>query len=216
MTDEEKDQEIILENANEDNQKDPNSKPLENDLENDIESHLKRKTPHKKNKMIHEFEQEIEKLKLEKEEFKDKYLRTLAEMDNFRKRMKKEKEEFQKFVLSDFLIDLLQVFDNFERALKSVQANDNKDSIVSGVEIIYKQLIELLKKNNVSLIEAINSDFDPNIHQALSKEEKADIKVPTVIEVYQKGFLYNDRLLRPALVKVAVPIETEDTLIEKE
>jgi molecular chaperone GrpE len=168
---------------------------------------------------IEELEESLESATKDRDEFKDRYLRTLAEIDNFRKRVKKEKEEFQKYVLSEFLLDLLQVYDNLERALKAKTPSQKKEnilnllvsedekSIISGVEMIYKQFSDLLKKNNVVEIDALNKPFDPNIHQALSKEEQEDIDEPTVIEVYQKGFMYNDKLLKPTLTKVAIPIE---------
>lgn len=140
----------------------------------------------------------------EREEFKDKYLRGLAEMDNFRKRMKKERDEFQKYVLSEILLDLLQVYDNLERALKAKSVEHDK-GLVAGVEIIRKQFLDLLKKYQVTEIEALGRTFDPARHEALSKEERAGISQPVVVEVYQKGFTYHDKLLRPALTKVAVP-----------
>lgn len=153
----------------------------------------------------------IGKIAKERDEYKDKYLRNLAEIDNFRKRVRKEKEDFQKFALTEFLIDMLPVVDNLERALKAKEsaglAANDEYSILSGVEMIYKQLIELLKKYNVAEIQSLNKVFDPNIHQALSKEEKEGIDKPTIIEVYQKGFMYNNKLLRPALTKVAIPVE---------
>lgn len=156
----------------------------------------------------------IEQLTKERDEYKDSYLRNLAEIDNFRKRVKKEKEEFQKFVLSEFLLELLAVVDNLERALKARESSGNnandEQSIVSGVEMIYKQILDLLKKYKVEEIDALNKPFDPNLHQALSKEEKEGIEEAVIIEVYQKGFLYNDKLLRPTLAKVAIPIEDED------
>lgn len=140
----------------------------------------------------------------ERDEFKDKYLRGLAEMDNFRKRMKKERDEFQKYVLAEILLDLLQVYDNLERALKAKSAELDK-GLVSGVEMIRKQLLDLLKKYQVTEIEALGRTFNPALHEALSKEEREGISQPVVVEVYQKGFTYHDKLLRPALAKVAVP-----------
>lgn len=165
----------------------------------------------KANKRIQELEEDVENLQKERDDLKDKYLRTLAEVDNFRKRMKKEKEEFQKYVLGDFILGLLEVFDNFERALKSQESQSANDaqSIISGVEMIYKQLVDMLKKNNVQEIDALGKHFDPNIHQALSKDERDDISDPVILEVYQKGFTYHGKLLRPTLARVAVPKEPE-------
>lgn len=150
----------------------------------------------------------------ERDEIKDRLLRNLAEMDNFRKRVKKEKEEYQKYVLSDFLLDLLVVVDNLERAVNSSKMSA-EPGIHSGVELIYKQFNELLKKYQVYEIDALGKRFDPNLHQALLKEERAGIADPVVVEVLQRGFLYNDRLLRPVMVKVALPLEVEDTQLER-
>jgi molecular chaperone GrpE len=147
----------------------------------------------------------LHKTAAERDEFKDKYLRGLAEIDNFRKRMKKEKEEFQKYVLTEFLLDLLQIYDNLERALKA-KSPDSDKGIVSGVEMIRKQFLDLLKKYHVNEIDALGKHFDPAFHEALSKEEREGISKPVVVEIYQKGFTYNDKLLRPALTKVAIPV----------
>ncbi len=152
----------------------------------------------------------------ERDELQDKYLRSLAEVDNYRKRVKKEKEEFQKYILYDFLKELLEVFDNLERALKAKNGEHHEKSIISGVEMIYRQLIDLLKKNNVIEIKSLHEPFDPNFHQALSKVENEKVNIPTVVEVYQKGFMYNDRLLRPSLTKVAIPKEKDVSSVSKE
>lgn len=169
----------------------------------------------KVHKKIKELLESVQKLTEERDELKDKYLRHLAEMDNFRKRVKKEKEEFQKYALADFLLGLLEVLDNLERALKARGADlqkapnssNNEKSIISGIEMIHKQLLDILRKNGVEEIDALGKPFDPNIHQALAKEEREGITTPVVLEVYQKGFTYNGKLLRAALTKVAMPAE---------
>ena len=186
----------------------------------------KKKHSHKDkdlHKELKEKEKLLESAIAERDEYKDKYLRNLAEIDNFRKRVKKEKEEYQKYVLSEFLLDLLQIYDNLERALKAktpsqknsesvlnLLVSEDEKSIISGVEMIFKQFSELLKKYNVIEIDALGNPFDPNLHQALSKEEREGIKIPVVVEVYQKGFMYNNKLLKPTLVKVAIPMEAEE------
>jgi len=155
-----------------------------------------------------EAEAQLRRVAAERDEFKDKYLRGLAEMDNFRKRMKKERDEFQKYALSEILLDLLQVYDNLERALKS-KSGEQEKGIVSGVEMIRKQFLDLLKRYQVLEIEALGRAFDPMFHEALNKEEREGLSGPVVIEVYQKGFTYQDKLLRPALTKVAMPPAAE-------
>jgi len=202
---------------------------LHDDEEEMEKAHPHKKTPSKKrtsakqlHKELKEKDDILEELKEERDEYKDKYLRNLAEIDNFRKRVKKEKEEYQKYVLSEFLLDLLQVYDNLERALKAktpaqkgesvltLLVSDDEKSILSGVQMIYKQFSDLLKRYNVVEIDALGKHFDPNIHQALSKEEREGITEPIVVEEYQKGFMYNDKLLKPTLVRVAIPKEEEE------
>jgi molecular chaperone GrpE len=169
------------------------------------EGHRRRSASKRVHHKVTEPEDVLKKTAAERDEFKDKYLRGLAEIDNFRKRMKKEKDEFQKYVMTAFLLDLLQIYDNLERALK-VKTLENEKGIVSGVEMIRKQFLDLLKKHQVYEIDALGKPFDPAFHEALSKEEREGISGPVVLEVYQKGFTYNDKLLRPVMTKVAIPI----------
>jgi molecular chaperone GrpE len=204
-------------------------KELHEDEREKKETPPHKKTPSKKrtsakqlHKELKEKDNLLEEVKEERDEYKDKYLRNLAEIDNFRKRVKKEKEDYQKYVLSEFLLDLLQVYDNLERALKAktpaekdesvltLLVSEDEKSIISGVRMIYKQFSDLLSRYNVVEIDALGKHFDPNVHQALSKEEREGITEPTVIEVYQKGFMYNNKLLKPTLVKVAIPKEEEE------
>lgn len=153
---------------------------------------------------------EIKVLRKENEELRDKYLRKLAEMENLRKRLERERQEFQKYTLSDFLRELLIVLDNFERALQNRDQADGK-SFREGVEMIYRQYLDLLKKKGVRPIEAEDSRFDPNIHQAVLTEESDAVTEPQVAEVLQRGFWLEDRLLRPAMVKVLVPARREES-----
>lgn len=150
---------------------------------------------------------EIKELKREAHELKDKYLRLAAEMENLRKRLDREKSDFLQFALADLLRELLGVQDNFERALKSLSGSDNP-SAAEGVGLIAKQLIELLRRRGVTEIEAEGKPFDPTVHSAVLSAESKDVHEPVVGEVLQKGFRLNDRLLRPALVKVLVPAQS--------
>ncbi len=153
---------------------------------------------------------EEEKLSLEKEnaELLNKYLRKLADFDNFQKRIKREMNEFQQYALSDFFLRLLEVIDNFERALAGY-TEENPESFYQGVVLIYRQLKELLKKEGVEELK-IGEKFDPNYHQAVDKEEREDIEEVKIAEVLQKGYLMKGKLLRPALVKVYVPKEVKE------
>lgn len=149
-------------------------------------------------------EGEVKALKKEKEEWKDKYLRKLAEFENTRKRYEREKNEYYLFALTDILEELLIVLDNFERALVSRNQADGK-SFQEGVELIHKQYLDLLRKKGVTTIEVKDRKFDPAHHQAVLTEESEEVEEPEVAEELQKGYLLHERLLRPTLVKVRIP-----------
>lgn len=143
-------------------------------------------------------------LKNENKKLNDEYLRKIAEMENLRKRLEREKSEFYQYALSDFLEELLVVLDNFERALESDSKGDGK-SLRDGIEMIYKQYQNLLTKQGLTSIKLKGKKFDPHIHQAFMTEESADVKEPEISEEIQKGYMLHNRLLRPTLVKVRVP-----------
>lgn len=149
-------------------------------------------------------DEEIERLKKELEALKEEYLRKAAEMENLRKRLDREKTEYYQYALSDFLLELLGVLDNFERALESPNQGE-EDTLRQGVEMIYKQLLGLILKQGVSPIEISEKKFDPHLHQAFLTEESEKVKEPQVAEELQKGYTLHNRLLRPSLVKVVVP-----------
>lgn len=134
-------------------------------------------------------------------EYKDKYLRALAEGENFRKRLEKDKKEFLAYAVQDLIGELLPVLDNFERALASASSG-GPDSCRQGVEMIYKQLVGVLAKEGLQQIEARGKVFDPYLHEAVA-EEAAAAPDGSIIEELQKGYRLKDRLLRPAAVKVA-------------
>ena len=149
-------------------------------------------------------ESEIKLLKKENEELKEEYLRKIAEMENLRKRLDREKSDFYQYALSEFLKELFVVLDNFERALES-QNEGNGKNFREGIEMIYKQYLDLLMKQGVTPIEIKEKKFDPYLQQAFITEESEDVEEPVVIEELQKGYTLHNRLLRPALVKVIVP-----------
>jgi molecular chaperone GrpE len=134
-------------------------------------------------------------------EFRDRYLRALADFENFRRRSEREKADFYKYAVTGVMKELLPVLDNFDRALEHV---DEGDEIHKGVLLIYKQLAGVLQRNGLRTIDEANVPFDPNIHEAVVREEDDSVPSHTVVTVMQKGYFLNDRLLRPALVKVAV------------
>jgi molecular chaperone GrpE len=132
---------------------------------------------------------------------RDRYLRLLADFENFRKRSEREKTEFYKYALTGVLKDLLPVLDNFDRALDHAEEGDE---FHKGVLLIYKQLFDVLQKHGLRTIEDVGVPFDPNIHEGVIREEDPSVPSHTVTAVLQKGYFLHDRLVRPAMVKVAV------------
>lgn len=149
-------------------------------------------------------EQELEQLRKTVDELRDKFLRSLAELDNVRKRVEKEKEDYYQYALTNFMQEMLPIIDNFERALKMSDESDGK-TLKEGVELIYRLLIKLLDRYGVKPIEIGDKKFDPNLHHALSSEESDDVEDVEIVEELQKGYLINNRLLRPSMVRVKVP-----------
>ena len=132
-------------------------------------------------------------------------LRKAADFENLRKRNEREKAEYTRYALSEVMLDLLGVLDNFERALEHAPASVG-DDFRTGVEMISRQLTEVLRKHGVVEVEAEGVPFDPQVHEAIMREETAAVPHGTVVQVFQKGYILNDRLLRAARVKVsAVP-----------
>jgi len=134
-------------------------------------------------------------------QLRDRYLRLLADFENFRRRGEREKADFYKYALAGVLKDLLPVLDNFDRALDHAEQGDD---FHRGVLLIYKQLFDVLEKNGLKPIDESSVPFDPNIHEAVVREEDPSVPSHTVTAILQKGYFLHDRLLRPAMVKVAV------------
>lgn len=147
--------------------------------------------------------EKIEELEKEIEALKDKNMRVTAEMLNTARRKDEETLRLLKYKDEDLILEMLPVIDNFERAL----AVDNDDKEVNnykkGMEMIYSSLINILNKYEVKEIEAMDKEFDPGFHQAVIQEEKEGTNPNIVIEVMQKGYIYKDKVIRPAMVKVS-------------
>ena len=134
-------------------------------------------------------------------ELNARVLRLTADYDNYRKRAQREKEDVRQFANQDLLEKLLPVLDNFEMAITAVKEAD--PSIKDGVQMIYDQLFAVLKDSGMEPIDAMGEAFDPNLHEALSQEETADVNEGTVVQQVQRGYKLNERLVRPARVVVA-------------
>ena len=143
----------------------------------------------------------LEELRREKDSLQDRLLRTAAEFDNYRKRVERERRDLADFMKADILAEILPIVDNFERALQA--PSSDIDSLRKGVELIHKQMHDFLRKRGVTPIEALGADFDPNFHQAVIHETSPSHREGEVIEELQRGYMLGDKLLRPAMVKVA-------------
>jgi len=153
------------------------------------------------------FEDPQEKLEKTISELNDKILRLLAENQNLRKNHEKEKEDILKYGSFNFASGILSLTDNLDRAFSIFKNNEKfKDKefvdIKNGIELIEKELLITLEKNNITYVDCLNKKFDPNFHQALSEVE-SEKEHGTVVEEIQKGYLLHDRLLRPSLVNIA-------------
>ncbi len=144
---------------------------------------------------------ERDQLAAEKGEIKDRLLRTLADFDNFRRRAERDRSEYVQFAAVEIVRDLIPILDDFRRAMK-VETADKE--YAKGIELIYQRLFDTLKKAGLEPIEAAGKQFDPNLHQAVDRAESEDLPDQTVLEEYQSGYNFKGKLLRPAMVKVAV------------
>lgn len=145
---------------------------------------------------------ETDVLTRERDDYKDRWLRKTAEFDNYRKRIERERREQADQAVVDLLDELLNVVDDFDRAL-TVEAGEGAGAYRKGVELIHGKLHDLLRRQGVTAIDALGADFDPNIHQAVVHEASPDHRDGEVMGELRKGYMLGDRLLRPAMVKVA-------------
>jgi len=151
---------------------------------------------------------EYEQLKAERDQLVDRVARTQAEFENARKRAEREKQEFRDFAVGNVVEQFLPVIDNFELALK---ATGSTEQLRSGVELIVKQMEEILRQLQVQPVAAVGEEFDPRHHEALGTVEREDLPDQHVAEEVRRGYKLRDRLLRPALVRVASnPKQTSD------
>ncbi|MBE6002782.1 MAG: nucleotide exchange factor GrpE [Lachnospiraceae bacterium] len=143
-----------------------------------------------------------EKYEAEIADWKDKYTRLYAEFDNFRKRTEKEKMQNFDFGARDVIEKLLPVVDNFERALLTVEKEDEDDAFTKGVQGIYKQIQKMFEDLQVKAIKAEGEKFDPNLHNAVMTDTESDVEEDTITQDLQKGYTYKDQVVRHSMVKV--------------
>jgi len=190
------------------------TRKLNKEKEHREEDAIKKRKREKAKKLLRQLkdlEKENEKLKAENKELNERILRRLADFENYKKRVAQEKEQFLRERMGRFILDLLSIVDNFERAIQHLSEEEKKTPLAQGIQLTYKQLIDLLNKYNVREIDTSSGEFNPHFHQPLDKEEvNEDIEEPVISQVYQKGYLYNGTVLRPTLVKVKVKKEKRE------
>lgn len=149
------------------------------------------------------FGKKKDKKDLKIEELEDKVKRQLAEFENFRNRTEREKSRMYEFGARDVIEKMLPVVDNFERGLASIPEEEKGGPVASGMEMIYKQMMTTLESLGVTPIDALNKPFDPNFHNAVMHVEDEEIEESTVVEEFQKGYIYKETVIRYSMVKVA-------------
>ena len=149
---------------------------------------------------------EIEALRAERDDFRDKFMRTLADTENMRKRSDRDRREAENYGGSKLARDMLPVYDNMRRALQSVEESDKEANaaIVEGVELTMRELISVFKKHGIDpIVPEVGDKFDPQLHQAMFEAPLPGTKAGDIIQVAAEGFMIHDRLLRPAQVGVS-------------
>ncbi|MGE7759196.1 nucleotide exchange factor GrpE [Peribacillus sp. NPDC097895] len=147
-------------------------------------------------------QEKIAELQAKIEEMDNRYLRLQADFDNSRRRAKLDMEAAQKYRVQSIAIDLVEALDNFERATKIEAENEQTKSLLSGMEMVYKAIIDALTKEGIEPISSVGEEFDPRLHQAVMQVQDENFGSNIIVEEFQKGYLLKDRVIRPAMVKV--------------
>ncbi|WP_044339597.1 nucleotide exchange factor GrpE [Rossellomorea aquimaris] len=145
---------------------------------------------------------ELSQLEEKLNESENRYLRLRADFDNFRRRVNVENEAKEKYRAQGLITELLPALDNFERALNIEADNDQTKTLLQGMEMVHRSIVEALKKEGVEPIEAVGQQFDPHLHQAVMQTEEENVDSNVVVEEFQKGYKLKDRVIRPSMVKV--------------
>ena len=152
---------------------------------------------------IDSLKKEVEAKKKEANAYYDKWLRLCAEFDNFKKRIEREKTDFIKYAGEKIVRDLLPIMDDLDRAIKAGKENHKKEDFIKGIEMVVNQIINTFKTHGAKPFDSLGQTFDPNKHQAVSKFSTEDHEHHTITEEFRKGWMFGDRLIRPAMVVVA-------------
>jgi molecular chaperone GrpE len=147
--------------------------------------------------------EQLGQLKAELDKYKDIALRSVADLDNYRKRMAREKDDAIRYANASFLERLIPILDNFELGLQAAKAGGSQSAVYDGMTMVFKQLQEFLASCGVETIDATGEHFDPNLHEAIAQEENSEVEDGVVIRQLRKGYRLKDRLIRPANVVVS-------------
>ncbi|KOS61988.1 MULTISPECIES: nucleotide exchange factor GrpE [Lysinibacillus] len=149
-----------------------------------------------------QYEAKLAELQAKLDDEESRHLRLRADVDNIRRRNQLDREAAEKYRAQSLLSDLLPVIDNFERALQVESTSEEAASIVKGIEMVYRSLLEATEKEGLQIIKAEGEQFDPNVHQAVMQEQDSEKETGVVLRELQKGYLLKDRVLRPTMVSV--------------
>jgi len=154
--------------------------------------------------MVEERDAVIEEQALKVREYEDLLKRKQADFENYRKRAQRELEDFRKYANSEIILDILNIIDDFERAIQYAESSRDFGTLLEGIRLVEKQLKTVLQnKYGVETVETAGTPFDPMVHDAIMMEESGEYKEDTVVETFQQGYTLNERVIRPAKVKVA-------------
>ena len=184
---------------------------LERNLEKPSEGHGELKHPKKKKeeKELEELKKKVEQKEKEAKEYYDRLLREAANLENFKKRAAKDKEEWTKFANEDLIKAILPVIDNLERAVNHAEKAADTGVMIEGVRLTIKQILQTLSRFGLDSFDSVGKPFDPSVHEAMLVVESDQHQPNHVVEEFQKGYLLNNRLLRPATVSVSKLPEKE-------
>lgn len=146
---------------------------------------------------------EVSKLEAQLNDMKNRYLRAQADLDNFRRRTRKEKEEQAKYASLSVIKALLPALDNLERALNAGRETDSSDGLIQGVEMVNRQILDTLEQEGLKPIPAVGEPFNPEYHEAVMQVQSDEHEAGIVVEELQKGYQLKDRVIRPSMVKVS-------------
>jgi len=154
------------------------------------------------NKDTAALENKIQELQAKLNESENRYLRLRADFDNFRRRVQLDRESSEKYRAQSIITNLLPAIDNFERAMQITPENEQATQLMQGMEMVYRSVLEALKQEGAVPIESVGKEFDPQYHQAIMQAEDENYGSNIIVEEFQKGYVLNDRVIRPSMVKV--------------